>query len=768
MDRYKMLERIGEGTFGEVHKAQNIETGQLVALKRVRLRNVEEGLPNTALREMRALQELDHPNVVRLLDFFPQASSLVLVFEFMQSDLGAVLRGARKPLAEAQVKTYMLMLLKGVEYCHENSIMHRDLKPPNLLVSPEGVLKLGDFGLARVHTHDSAAAYTHQVATRWFRAPELLFGARRYGFGVDLWAIGAIFGELLHHAPLFPGENDIDQIYRVLQVMGTPSEENWPGVRELPDYNKITFPTLKPLPLRSLLPNASPAALSLLSKFLVYDPAKRISATEALNDPYFFTEPLPVAEPHLLPLASSGAVTGASAGALDMNAPFIVPRVCAPFPAEFGPGLDALHGEDGAHDPLGRSGGAAGAAHGSGVDDGTSDGLGLGAVSRTAGSAGGYVGFGDFTTTGGTAGAIGDGAVPNGSSFAAAGFRSGGPSRHGRSARSGRSGGAFSGAGGIGAFGFGAGAVDESIWPLEDPVDGAGGVHSIGGLGLDDDERESRRRAGGSGVHGPLGSHTGGHGGGRERAGGGGRLAALGLESLVVDSTALAAMLDVDLHGADDSPAAASGRSTGLRVGRASVTGGMRDSAAPSSGDVDDHRTQSRGARSVSSGAGAPSGSEHVSGLATGIDRPSPVAPSAGKKGRQGRKKRGRRASSGLGPRVASRSPAAPARSGAHNASDTGGSGKDPERSPIVPRSSKGAGATSDAASNQGTGAHLGRRGAAHGRSSAADGGAPRDRKSGRGTGQVVSNHGGAAGAVKPTHARRRATAVEVSRPGRK
>lgn len=220
----------------------------------------------------------------------------------------------------------------------------QDLKPANLLLAPEGVLKIGDFGLARVHTPHHTGNYTHQVATRWFRAPELLFGARRYGHGVDLWAVGAIFGELLHHAPLFPGENDIDQIYRVLQVMGTPTDANWPGVRELPDYAKITFPSLKPLPMRTLLPNASPAALDLLAKFLVYDPARRISAEDALMDPYFFSEPLP-AEPHEL-ARDGGTAAGSFAGQLDLYVPFLVPEACAPMPRSRMLELASLLGED--------------------------------------------------------------------------------------------------------------------------------------------------------------------------------------------------------------------------------------------------------------------------------------------------------------------------------------------------------------------------------------------------------------------------------------
>lgn len=167
----------------------------------------------------------------------PSGPSFVLVFEYMLSDLSHILRTTPVPLSSSQVKAYMLMLLKGLSYCHENNIMHRDLKPANLLISPSGVLKLADFGLARVHRSKATGTdgeepvqrpYSHQVATRWYRAPELLYGARMYDAGVDLWAVGCIFGELLNHSPLFPGQNDIDQLYCVLSVLGTPTKESWP------------------------------------------------------------------------------------------------------------------------------------------------------------------------------------------------------------------------------------------------------------------------------------------------------------------------------------------------------------------------------------------------------------------------------------------------------------------------------------------------------------------------------------------------------------
>nr|KAF6314289.1 cyclin dependent kinase 20 [Myotis myotis] len=219
----------------------------------------------------------------------------------MLSDLAEVVRHTQRPLAQAQVKSYLQMLLKGVSFCHANNIVHRDLKPANLLISASGQLKIADFGLARVFSPDGSRLYTHQVATRWYRAPELLYGARQYDQGVDLWAVGCILGELLNGSPLFPGENDIEQLCCVLRILGTPSPQIWPEITELPDYNKISFEEQAPVPLGEVLPDASPQALDLLGQFLLYPPRQRIAASQALLHQYFFTAPLP-AHPSELPI----------------------------------------------------------------------------------------------------------------------------------------------------------------------------------------------------------------------------------------------------------------------------------------------------------------------------------------------------------------------------------------------------------------------------------------------------------------------------------
>uniref|UniRef100_A0A087X8F5 Cyclin-dependent kinase 20 n=1 Tax=Poecilia formosa TaxID=48698 RepID=A0A087X8F5_POEFO len=322
MEQYSILGRIGEGAHGIVFQAKHIETGETVALKKVALRKLEDGIPNQAVREIKALQEIeDNQHVVKLKDFFPHGTGFVLVFDFMLSDLSEVIRNSLQPLTPAQVKGYMMMLLKGVAFLHQNSIMHRDLKPANLLITSSGHLKVADFGLARLFSDQRERLYSHQVATRWYRAPELLYGARKYDEGVDLWAVGCIFGELLNSSPLFPGENDIEQLCCVLRVLGTPTRESWPvrttphhsaehtesrtrtrtsafspllqEMVELPDYNKITFKENPAIPLEEIVPDTCPQAVDLLCRFLVYPSRRRCSATQALIHPFFFSSPLP-------------------------------------------------------------------------------------------------------------------------------------------------------------------------------------------------------------------------------------------------------------------------------------------------------------------------------------------------------------------------------------------------------------------------------------------------------------------------------------------
>ncbi|CAH8455518.1 unnamed protein product [Dicrocoelium dendriticum] len=295
MENYVVFGRIGEGAHGVILKAKHTKSNELVALKKISLRNSADGIPTTALREIKALQFVEScPYVVRLREMFPHGFGFVLVFDYMTTDLSEIIRNHSCHLKPSHVKSYMMMLLLGLEVIHSLGIMHRDLKPANLLLNENGILKIADFGLARLYQDCNARLYSHQVATRydipsfvflllsarWYRAPELLYGAQRYFNHVDLWAVGCIFAELLNLSPIFPGENDIEQLWIVIRSLGTPKEDEWPELVELPDYNKITFTPTQPVPFEEILPDAPPEALDLVKRFLVYPPSKRISASE--------------------------------------------------------------------------------------------------------------------------------------------------------------------------------------------------------------------------------------------------------------------------------------------------------------------------------------------------------------------------------------------------------------------------------------------------------------------------------------------------------
>ncbi|KAK7314622.1 hypothetical protein VNO77_33149 [Canavalia gladiata] len=296
-DRYLKREVLGEGTYGVVYKAIDTQTGQTVAIKKIRLGKQKEGVNFTALREIKLLKELKDPNIIELIDAFPHKGNLHLVFEFMETDLEAVIRDRNIVLSPGDIKSFLQMTLKGLAFCHKKWVLHRDMKPNNLLIGPNGRLKLADFGLARIFGSPDRR-FTHQVFARWYRAPELLFGTKQYGPGVDVWAAACIFAELLLRRPFLQGSSDIDQLGKIFAAFGTPSPSQWPDMVYLPDYVEYQF--VPAPPLRSLFPMASDDALDLLSKMFTYDPKTRISVHQALEHRYFSSVPLPT-DPDKLP-----------------------------------------------------------------------------------------------------------------------------------------------------------------------------------------------------------------------------------------------------------------------------------------------------------------------------------------------------------------------------------------------------------------------------------------------------------------------------------
>ena len=286
MEKYQKIEKIGEGTYGVVYKAQNRLTGELVALKKIRLEAEDEGIPSTAIREISILKELQHPNIVRLHDVIHTEKKLTLVFEYLDLDLKKYLDTETEPLNAQTIKTLLFQLLAGVSFCHDRRVLPRDLKPQNLLINKESLeLKLADFGLARAFGIP-VRSYTHEVVTLWYRAPDVLMGSRKYSTPVDLWSVGCIFGEMSSGRPLFPGTSDADQLTKIFKILGTPTEQSWPGMLDLPEY-KSDFEVFPPQSMGTLTPTLEPAGQELLSQLLRFDPQQRISAKKALQDDYF-------------------------------------------------------------------------------------------------------------------------------------------------------------------------------------------------------------------------------------------------------------------------------------------------------------------------------------------------------------------------------------------------------------------------------------------------------------------------------------------------
>eukprot|EP00656_Telonema_subtile_P050041 TRINITY_DN6379_c0_g1_i5.p1 TRINITY_DN6379_c0_g1~~TRINITY_DN6379_c0_g1_i5.p1 ORF type:complete len:313 (-),score=50.13 TRINITY_DN6379_c0_g1_i5:872-1810(-) len=294
--RYERDKKIGEGTYGVVFRAHDHQTGAIVALKRIRLDTEEEGVPCTAIREISLLKELRHDNIAKLLDVVHSEKKLTLVFEFLEMDLKGLMDAQNHNLDAATVQHFMKDLLRGIDYCHQRNVLHRDLKPQNLLVSrTDRVLKLADFGLGRAFGIP-VKKYTHEVVTLWYRAPEILLGENHYVPAVDMWSVGCIMAEMSRGGQvLFRGDSEIGQLFQIFKSLGTPSDDPadvsngrvyWSGVSKLPDYRSV-FPAWPAQSLAKSCPQVDPQGIDLLHRMLKYDANDRISAKDALAHPYF-------------------------------------------------------------------------------------------------------------------------------------------------------------------------------------------------------------------------------------------------------------------------------------------------------------------------------------------------------------------------------------------------------------------------------------------------------------------------------------------------
>lgn len=293
MENYRRTEILGQGAYGKVYKGQDLRTGQLVALKRALTTSEEEGIPPTTLREISILKSVSECEfIVKMLDIVISKTKsgkplIYIVFQYLDCDLKAFMiktRGKGKGLGPEQSKNFCFQLLLGLKHCHTRGIMHRDLKPQNLLIEKGEKLKIADFGLSR-NFNVPVGKYTHEVVTLWYRSPEILLGAKCYSTPIDIWSVGCIFAEMILGKPVFCGESEIEQLLSIFKILGTPTDKIWPGVQNLKDWHE--FPRWPPRNLNETFIGIEREFIFFLQSLLRLDPTKRASVLLAIDNHFF-------------------------------------------------------------------------------------------------------------------------------------------------------------------------------------------------------------------------------------------------------------------------------------------------------------------------------------------------------------------------------------------------------------------------------------------------------------------------------------------------
>ncbi|XP_061337723.1 serine/threonine-protein kinase MHK [Gastrolobium bilobum] len=307
MERYKFLRELGDGSCGHVYKACDMRTLDIVAVKRLKRKFCfwEE---YTNLREVKVLRKMNHTNIIKLKEVVRENNELFFIFEYMDFNLYQLIKEREKPFSEGEIRCFMNQVLHGLSHMHKKGFFHRDLKPENLLVTND-VLKIADFGLAREVS--SMPPYTQYVSTRWYRAPEVLLQSPCYTPAVDMWAVGAILAELFTLTPLFPGESEIDQLYKIYRVLGMPDLTAFTiGANDSRLLDIVGHEAVPPMKLTDIIPNASLEAIDLITQLLSWDPSRRPDADQSLQHPFFHVDtwvPYSLSDPLELKLSSKRA-----------------------------------------------------------------------------------------------------------------------------------------------------------------------------------------------------------------------------------------------------------------------------------------------------------------------------------------------------------------------------------------------------------------------------------------------------------------------------
>ncbi|XP_039318539.2 serine/threonine-protein kinase MAK isoform X2 [Saimiri boliviensis] len=284
MNRYTTMRQLGDGTYGSVLMGKSNESGELVAIKRMK-RKFYSWDECMNLREVKSLKKLNHANVIKLKEVIRENDHLYFIFEYMKENLYQLMKDRNKLFPESVIRNIMYQILQGLAFIHKHGFFHRDMKPENLLCMGPELVKIADFGLARELR--SQPPYTDYVSTRWYRAPEVLLRSSVYSSPIDVWAVGSIMAELYMLRPLFPGTSEVDEIFKICQVLGTPKKSDWPEGYQLASSMNFRFPQCVPINLKTLIPNASNEAIQLMTEMLNWDPKKRPTASQALKHPYF-------------------------------------------------------------------------------------------------------------------------------------------------------------------------------------------------------------------------------------------------------------------------------------------------------------------------------------------------------------------------------------------------------------------------------------------------------------------------------------------------